>query len=271
MSPPPWLQQYPLTIGDDVYTVYLATNSKNGKRYVGVTGAGVGTRSQRHLALARCGKRQCPRLYDAIRKHGGESFQWAILAILDDKDAAYRHEMLMVSYLMPEYNVAPGGVAGPASFHQRKPVICLSDGRVFRSSLEAGAFYGAHPSNIAGACRGATSRSGGRFFQFFDAPMSDTERQFAISVLIKIGVDRRSRGGVYAGRDVRSLPGPAASSKPVVCLDDGRFFDSASAAARFYGSSSDVVSRACRGDRGARMVKGYRLAYAADIGQRMFA
>lgn len=250
-----------------MYTVYLATNSVNGKRYVGVTAHGICNRSRRHLLLAARGARQCPRLYDAIRKHGAYAFSWLPLAYIDERGDAYRHERLMVSYLAPEYNVAPGGIAGPPSTHRRKPVICLTDGRIFPSALSAGEAYGVHTSNIAGACRGdTTTAASGRFFQFFVRDMTGTERSGAIDLIVEAGVERRRRGDRPS-----SPPTRRRSGRPVVCVDSGEVFSSASEAARAHGAGADSISRVCRGVRGARHVKGKRFAYVADARQGIIA
>lgn len=52
------------------FIVYMATNTVNGKRYVGVTKRGLKARKERHLYLARIGDKGCNRLYDAIRAYG---------------------------------------------------------------------------------------------------------------------------------------------------------------------------------------------------------
>jgi hypothetical protein len=56
--------------------------------------------------------------------------------------------------------------------------------------------------------------------------------------------------------------GPKASSKRVICLDDGTEFESASAAARYYGLKSAVsVTAVCRGVRHRYAAAGKRLRY----------
>jgi predicted GIY-YIG superfamily endonuclease len=98
-----------------MFTVYLATNKLNGKRYIGVTGKGMGERRSQHEANARRGREG--KLYDDLRKYGPRGFVWTVLC------------------------------AG-------KPVICVNDGRTFASQSEAARFYGL-PRNMVGiVCRG---------------------------------------------------------------------------------------------------------------------
>lgn len=54
---------------------------------------------------------------------------------------------------------------------QRKPVMCVNDGRVFASSIEAGAFYGLRPNLIRLQIkRGQKTRSGLKFIQVPKSP-----------------------------------------------------------------------------------------------------
>lgn len=61
------------------HVVYMATNMRNGKRYVGMSSRGLSHRSVRHINLAISGSSSCSRFYDAIRKYGSDSFEWIIL------------------------------------------------------------------------------------------------------------------------------------------------------------------------------------------------
>ena len=54
--------------------VYKATNTTNGKSYIGITSRSTEARWSEHLSRARCGVRNS-RIYDAIRKYGEDSFK----------------------------------------------------------------------------------------------------------------------------------------------------------------------------------------------------
>lgn len=55
--------------------------------------------------------------------------------------------------------------------------------------------------------------------------------------------------------------GPKASSKPVICLDDGLEFPSASAAARHYGVSKSALIELCLGKNYRKTVGGFIFKY----------
>jgi len=59
--------------------------------------------------------------------------------------------------------------------------------------------------------------------------------------------------------------GPKASSKKVVCINDGMEFESASAAARFYKTAKSAIIELCNGQKGRKTVKGKVFAYLGDI------
>lgn len=60
----------------------------------------------------------------------------------------------------------PESIEKTASFH-RKPVMCLDDGRVFISAIEAGKHYGLfNHCKVAEVCRGMRKTAAGRKFQY---------------------------------------------------------------------------------------------------------
>ncbi len=59
--------------------------------------------------------------------------------------------------------------------------------------------------------------------------------------------------------------GPQASAKKVICLNDGRIFDSASAAAKNYGSAKSAIIELCLGKRGRKTVNGRIFKYVENL------
>ena len=55
--------------------------------------------------------------------------------------------------------------------------------------------------------------------------------------------------------------GPKASAKKVICLDDGKSYESASEASRNYGVARSAVIELCLGKRGRKTVGGLRFQY----------
>lgn len=91
-------------------TVYLATNTVNGKRYVGVTSKVVPARRAQHENHALHGKRiQCRFFHSAIRKYGPAAFEWTILAACETFEEGLREEVRLISEIRPEYNLTIGG------------------------------------------------------------------------------------------------------------------------------------------------------------------
>lgn len=97
--------------------VYLATNTVNGKRYVGKTTRSIDVRVKEHRDLAESGAKSI--FHCAIRKHGFEAFAWAVIAevageSVDDLDAAETlkiQELETFAYEHPTkgYNMTRGG------------------------------------------------------------------------------------------------------------------------------------------------------------------
>lgn len=59
----------------------------------------------------------------------------------------------------------------------------------------------------------------------------------------------------------RSHLGPKAFSRPVVCLDDGKEYESASAAGRAYGVAKSTIIELCLGKNGRETAGGHRFQY----------
>lgn len=87
--------------------VYVATNTANGKRYIGATDRGIAQRAYKHLWNARRGQRG--KFYTAIRKHGPDVFEFKPMVACVDFFAALEVEAQMIAGLRPEYNLTAGG------------------------------------------------------------------------------------------------------------------------------------------------------------------
>jgi hypothetical protein len=58
--------------------------------------------------------------------------------------------------------------------------------------------------------------------------------------------------------------GPKALSKKVICLDDGKIYESASAASREYLAAKSAIIELCLGKNGRKTVNGLRFQYVGD-------
>jgi hypothetical protein len=226
------------------FTIYIATNRENGKRYVGLTGESLHARKLRHFNQARNGRKA--RFAAAIRKYGEGSFDWAELCRAATLEDAKAKEIELIAALRPEYNVTAGGdgALGMAAWN-RQPVMCLNDGRIFPTNAAATAHYKiGGTGEVSRSCDNKTAPRGLHFVRY-SAPLSEVER----TALIR----QRALARSFARRRTHRVPTPETSppvrsnARRVICLDDGAEFGSASAAAAAYGLAKSGVIEVCLG------------------------
>lgn len=253
------------------YSVYIAVNIINGKRYIGVTGKGVEKRAKKHWEAARAGSSQCPKFHAALRKYGPDRFVWKVLFETDDMAEAYRQEHLLVQDTTPEYNSAAGG-RSPAAWNKR-PVLCLEDGLVHESAVATADFYQIDISEVCKVIRGERRWAGCLHFCYADAaPISHAE---AIEIIDQRFVQKRRRvvvrkeryEGVKEGRDTkgRLATGPMANARKVLCVEDNKIFDSLSEAARYYDVDAGALSQVCGNKRFRKTAGGKSFRYTEAI------
>lgn len=93
--------------------IYLVTNVRNGKRYVGQTRFSPDERMQRHVADAKCGTRPTY-FHNALLKEGPDNFHTAVIEDVEPQDMNER-ERHWIAELSPEYNMTSGGDGGDTS------------------------------------------------------------------------------------------------------------------------------------------------------------
>ena len=80
-------------------SIYLVTNTVNGKRYVGQTRKEVANRWKQHCAACRRdAQRGCTAFWSAIRKYGPDSFQVETLVIVNEELANEYEAKLIEAY-----------------------------------------------------------------------------------------------------------------------------------------------------------------------------
>jgi len=104
-----------------MYIVYMWTNKRNGKRYIGQTKQTLEQRAGRDGA----GYRGCYRFYTAIKKYGFSAFESKVLESgLTKKAADYMEKFYIRKYKTQNptygYNICPGGTYVPPRKHKRK-------------------------------------------------------------------------------------------------------------------------------------------------------
>jgi len=108
------------------YYIYVSTNTKNNKQYVGVTND-FKSRVWQHL---RCDEREDCLFHQAIEKYGRECFEWDILETTTSKKKSLELERYYIDKLHTikpfGYNMNKGGVGG----HNSRAVVRLTpDGK----------------------------------------------------------------------------------------------------------------------------------------------
>ena len=116
-------------------SIYCATNSANGKKYVGKTTYGLVLRWRYHLREARSGS-PGP-LYAAIRKYGEGTFKIEYLASADSQEELDLMEIRYIAELQTlaplGYNLASGGAgSGKHSQETRRKMSDSHLGKVAR-------------------------------------------------------------------------------------------------------------------------------------------
>jgi len=136
--------------------------------------------------------------------------------------------------------------------HNGKSVVCLNDGQEFPTIAAAAEHYGIGYSKISAICNKDKKQrmvsTNGLVFRF----INDFEGR------------RDEWQKVIADAAIRSAANRFKGQIAVVCLNDGRQFESAAAAARYYRLSRPKVAGACY-NKDIRSVKGLVFRHADDI------
>lgn len=224
--------------------VYQALNTVNGHRYIGVTKDAVSRRRARHYSFARLGHTTMP-FYFAIRKYGESAFVWSILEEFETYEDALAGEIRWIAQERPDYNVTRGGKGAVGT-------VMSEAAKAKLSALRKG--VPRSPETIA---KLKASQTPERLARFSAKRKGYKHRPDTVEKLRAAGVERKDT--VFA---LYSMLGPIASSRPVICLDDGKKYESASAAARAYGVHNSLVQGVCQGRQYRRTAAGRRFVYA---------
>jgi group I intron endonuclease len=208
--------------------VYQALNRVNGKRYVGLTRLTLDKRRKTHFVNARRrhGHHQ-QYFYQAIRKYGEDAFEFSVLSRHDTYKAACAAERSLIAQLRPEYNLTAGGEGVVGHRHD------------------------------AATRRQMSARKNGK------GPWAKGQCPPEVRAKLSLAAQRRKGRELITGRRREAIianarRGNDARRQPVICLDDGFAYPSASTAAAHYGISRAGVQLLCRtgrsGERGLRFV-----------------
>jgi len=135
--------------------VYLALNTVNGKRYIGITKLGLDARRRQHEHSTAKGGRMY--LNNAIRKYGRNAFEWTTLNTYPDYKSALAGEKAYIDFyntLAPNgYNCTTGGEGWEICAATRAKMSVAHKGKKFSA---------AHRANIGAAVSGANHYNYGR-------------------------------------------------------------------------------------------------------------
>lgn len=113
--------------------IYTITNSVNGKVYVGQTiQSNPKMRWYAHLADTRRGKKSY--LYDSIRKHGKEVFEWKIIDTATDLDDLNRKEKYWLDHFRATTTVYNNREAGNNKTHSPESIKRMKKSQKLRHS-----------------------------------------------------------------------------------------------------------------------------------------
>lgn len=153
------------------------------------------------------------------------------------------------------------GVTGLAAYN-RKKVVCVPTGEEFASASAAAIRFGFSASSISDVCRGRSESANGIKFIYPDSPEIAKDSNLSAAKRKKVKKPK-SYFGSSTGFDVkgRKSTGPQKLSRPVICIDTGESFPSASEAARHFNVCKSSLIELCLGRNGRRAVGGLKFAY----------
>lgn len=199
--------------------VYVATNSINGKRYIGLTRLTLSKRRQTHFLNARRDHgHHNQALYAAIRKYSESAFVFSVLAECESYKAACVEERRLIQKLRPEYNLTMGGEGVLGHRHDNKTRAKMST-----AAKKRGAPW------IQGQCP------------------SGVREKLAASARARKGTIKLTEAQKARRRRILLISN-AARKMPVVCVTHGLAFECAADAAIFYGLADAMsISNYCKG------------------------
>lgn len=207
--------------------VYMATNTVNGKRYIGITRRELRIRIYNHIGSMNGGSRT--KFHNAMRKHGRDAFDFEIIEHCESYQHAKRAEQRLISEYCPEYNLTKGGdgVLGyRATAETRRKQSLVRTGK---------------PSKLKGTKANPESVAKMRA-----SKLANPTRYWLGKKRDQKTIDKMSTAKLGKPLSDKSRLANSARRKPVMCLTDGLAFETPQVASVYYGCSLATIARVCR-------------------------
>lgn len=237
-------------MNENKWCVYCHTNKTNNKIYVGITS--VGTKERWGIEGSGYKTQVFGR---AIEKYGWDNFNHEIIHDNVNESFAKNEEMRLIEFYDSNnpkkgYNLTKGGdgslgffasdetrkkqsVSAKKRTDLKKEVICLETGEIFESTIECAKFLGVHPSNVINVCNGKHNKTCNLSFKYLEHYKEEDKKTLNNNILISDVLD-----------EYKKIP---VNSKPVVCLNNGKEYISATQAEKEAGCKK--ISECCNGNR----------------------
>ena len=158
--------------------IYKATNTINGKYYIGKTTTTLEKRIRAHKSAANKKKWV---FYSAINKYGFDNFKWEVLAECTDIDTLNKLEIKLIEENIGGYNVAKGGSGGDtftnnpnkeiirenvSNFHKGKVLTDEHKEKISKGNKgKTKTFTEEHKNNIGKSKKGVESPNKGKTYE----------------------------------------------------------------------------------------------------------
>lgn len=211
-----------------MHSIYIYTNSVNGKVYIGQTKTSLEQRAQQ----GGRNYRESPKFYNAIIKYGWDAFIPTILATAETQDKANELEMFYIAKYKSNndesgYNISAGGLCSTHTPETRKKISEKAKERYKDKTKNP--MYGRHQTEEMR--RKLSESRKGKMNPSYGSMWTETQRRLCGTKGKKLAITEEQRD-VLRNR-ARNL-GHTTGLRPVECIEDGIRFNSIKAAAVAY-------------------------------------